>query len=949
MRRFILTIFFYSYICCNLVLNAAPDSRIIFNQGIEAFKSGNYSSAELLFRKTIENDDEYRDKAWFYLSRTIYQQAKYRAAIFEFNSFLTKCRTENLRIESRFWIGESYYNLNEYLKAIEEYNRFLEKTDDKVLMITAYDRIATIYYRQNRYEEAIIEWDKAIRSSEDKQQNALIILKIGNALFKNKQFDAALERLNPLLTAKIESNEKAETRLLVGRIYQIQNDHKKAILMFNAIPRELAGVYPFHDMYYFRALSYIAQEKEALAKSDLEIFYMIGKKSDYYPEGMYEFGRILINSSRPESGIEMLIKVWENLEKPDLAVKSGLVLADYYLEKEPVQSVRFLEKFTDAGEDELKKKVLITLSKAYIKIGKYDKAELLLSKFTESYPFDESMDEILFLQARINLEMGEIDKASEILEKIKNEHPFSVFLNDSEYFMALVNYKKEKYQEAITCLKDYLGKKNINYVFEAHLLLYELFLKLNDLKNAEKEVIILVNRYPEYSGMDRIIFSYAIQVYEKNQGSADRYFSMLQSMYPESPYAIQINYIYGSSNFDKKNYSRAITYYEKFLNSGVEENRGNAFYNIIYSYYMLKQYEKVIEILKNAKIPPMDESQWKEIPLINARSCYKLGKYEDVYSILKWEDIRILNDEDSLMVIDCTIRTGDVTTAIKMIELIKDRTRIYIDSMLLLGDYYRGIKDNNSAQKIYSQILMTGDNEELKEKARLELAVIHTENGAYGISLELLEKITMKTLIKDRDALIIINNFSSGKEKEGAEITESRFKNISGSRFEEKVYLFNILYNYEQKNEKNFLKYASFLMKYSDDVLYVNYLSARFYFEKGNYNKALNFYSKLIDNQSIYASEAGYYTGRIMLLLGKNKSNALKYFQDVREKSKEKNEFYYKSVIELAIINYELKNNDFASEILEEIITENKNMKYRIEAENLLEYYRQKNVDQMQQ
>lgn len=39
------------------------ESRNIFNQGVEAFKAGNYASAELLFRKTEENNDDYRDRS----------------------------------------------------------------------------------------------------------------------------------------------------------------------------------------------------------------------------------------------------------------------------------------------------------------------------------------------------------------------------------------------------------------------------------------------------------------------------------------------------------------------------------------------------------------------------------------------------------------------------------------------------------------------------------------------------------------------------------------------------------------------------------------------------------------------------------------------------------------------------------------------------------------------
>jgi len=160
MKKFI---FSTAILFSSLILFAAVDSKVIFNQGLEAFKSGNYSSAELLFRKTLENDDDFRDQAWFYLARTILQQGKYKAAIFEFNSFLTKCRSENLRIESRFWMGEAYFLLKDSLKAIEEYNRFLEKSDNISMVMAAHDRIANIYITDKRYEEAVIEWEKSLK------------------------------------------------------------------------------------------------------------------------------------------------------------------------------------------------------------------------------------------------------------------------------------------------------------------------------------------------------------------------------------------------------------------------------------------------------------------------------------------------------------------------------------------------------------------------------------------------------------------------------------------------------------------------------------------------------------------------------------------------------------------------------------------------------------------
>jgi tetratricopeptide (TPR) repeat protein len=400
-------------------LQAVFESKVIFNQGLEAFKSSNYSSAELLFRKTLENNDDYRDKAWFYLARTVFQQGKYKSAIFEFNSFLTKCRTENLRIESRFWMAESYYYLNDSLKAIEEYNRFLEKSDDTALIMTAHDRIATIYFNQQRYEEAVIEWEQSIKNSTDMDQNAQIVIKIGRALFKNGNYEKSLDRLLPLLSARINSRNKAEIRLLVGRLYQLQEEHKKAMIALNAIPKELTESYPFYDVYYFRALSYISLDRISSARSELELFQIIGKKSEFYTAGMFELGSIILAGSKPDSGIEILHEIWESSGDSNLAVRSAILIAEYYIDNDPDKAINYIEKYMTSPDDEQNKRILLMLVRAYIKTDRYDKAETTIGIFSDKYPYDENIDEINFSKGIVLLQRGELDTSLEIFNKIK--------------------------------------------------------------------------------------------------------------------------------------------------------------------------------------------------------------------------------------------------------------------------------------------------------------------------------------------------------------------------------------------------------------------------------------------------------------------------------------------------------------------------------------------------
>ena len=83
------------------------------------------------------------------------------------------------------------------------------------------------------------------------------------------------------------------------------------------------------------------------------------------------------------------------------------------------------------------------------------------------------------------------------------------------------------------------------------MLLTEIYLSNNDLKFAEKEINILINKYAGFSNVDRVIYSLALKIYEKNPLSAQNYFNILQNKYPDSIYSVKSNIIYGNLNFEK--------------------------------------------------------------------------------------------------------------------------------------------------------------------------------------------------------------------------------------------------------------------------------------------------------------------------------------------------------------------------------------------------------------
>ena len=480
--------------------------------------------------------------------------------------------------------------------------------------------------------------------------------------------------------------------------------------------------------------------------------------------------------------------------------------------------------------------------------------------------------------------------------------------------------------------------KDINYRFEAHRLLTELYLSTEDSKNAEKEINQLINLFPNYSGVDKLLYNFSIYLNEKKDKSTFKYFNILQLRYPDSNYALMLNVIYGNKYFEAKNYNKAISYYEKFLNSNIEESRGIAYFNILKSYFYLQQYEKVISLIKNVRIPPLDENQWRELPLLHARACYKISRYDEVYNILKWEEIKTFNDEDAKMLIESTIKTGDVEAAANFIDRIKERNQFHGEQLLILGSYYQTKKNYIKAEEVYSTLLLSETSENIKEKARIELAIIKMENDDFDLSINYLNQVEMNENIPERDSLIIINHFNIGKDKIASDITDSRIKYLLKNRFTEKVLLLNLEYSLKNKNINSFLRYSTYLKPFKENENYLDYLTGFLFYNTGDYKRSFNYFYKLSLKESEYKMESNYYLGRLSLLNNKNKINALKYFLKAIETESE-NDYYYKSKIEAAIIYYEMKNIENSLNFLNNIIKSGASSKYKNEAENLLEYF----------
>ena len=616
----------------------------------------------------------------------LFNKKKYDSALFEFKSFLNKCKTDTLAIESRYWMGECYYYTADFPDAIEEFRRFIQRSKDSALCPAAHDRIGSIYLSQKRYDEAVLEWESAIKGSEDAKQNAMRQYWIGDAQFRNGQYDEALEKFTLIATSQADPVVTALTTIAIGRISQEKGEHQKALQQFNSVQAYVLSADQQRDLQYYRAVSSNGIGNHAQARVLFDAYLAGGKASPQYYNALLESGIIMLGDAVPDEGLKRLETVRTESNDPELKSRASLTLGQFYVDRNPEKAVPFLEESLKTVRIEERNKLLIVLGKTYFSIKKYDKAAEVYNLYLKENPLESNRDEIQFMRGRVYLEMGEIDRAVDIFQAIRKDNPFSKFNMESDYYLALVRNKKGDSSGAIALLKEYLKQKSPENGYDANLILLKIYISRDDLAGAGAVVDVLTRNYLNKKDLDGPLFDYATFLMKKGM-DARKYINLILNRFPASEKAADLSYLLGNDNYGRGNFGYALEYYNKYLASPYTKSRGDALYKKCLTLFSLKRYDDVTALFPGQEQPAVSEAQWREMVLVIARAYYRQKKIKEVYTTLDLKKMQGYPKEDILMYIRCALEVGDYHSAMEANELLEKDKPSYAESLYAIGEY----------------------------------------------------------------------------------------------------------------------------------------------------------------------------------------------------------------------------------------------------------------------
>lgn len=843
-------------------LTADEAQQMQFNKGYAYFQQGNLDKASPLFHGLMMNEGKYKDSAKYYYAHIQYVKERYNEALSSFRQ---------LR------------NHKDYAKVVPAY-------------------IMQINYLNGDYQSVIEEGPTYIAQADKKRKSEMAQI-VADAYFQQKNYDKALEYYD-LYKRNLTRGISREAYYQMGVSKMMKGDYAGAVgdLQKVAGDKDILAQYAS----YYLGSSYAKLDEPKYARNAFYTAYAAKFDADLSEEALFNYAKLSLipgadpfneavglldnfiaehpNSERKAEAQEMSIYLLLNAKENDEALNR---LESMKKKSSELQAV-YNDLLYSTGVDNYQK-------------GNYDKAQVYFSKVMNSRQSATNKAEACFWMGESAYQMGDYSAAGRYLTQFKGMNAASSLPEYAlaDYDLGYIYYQKPDYDAAEECFRRFIQAADDTQKD----LKSDAYIRLGDCFYMERSYTNAINYYDLATRIGKRNADYAL--YQQGlcygaKGDVNQKINMLNDLvqtYPSTPYYEQALFEIGNTHLVHGDKRAAIASFNRLIKDRPRSTyTRQAMMKVGMIYYNNNQYDQALTNLKNlvATYPNTDESR-EAMSII--RSIYmEQNKLDDYFGYANANGGQVkVTQQDSLAFANAEnfYLDGRYQQAQTALQYYFDNFR---NGAYSLKAHYYALE---CAEKIGTEeqvithlnyILAQPDND-YTDDALLKMARIEYEKGNYdkaGQHYERLSRITEEPL-KRLEALegSMKSNFFMGNYDKAIEMGES-------------------------------LRQSRDLT--DEQVNQINHIVGKSYFEKGNYNAAIEKLDKSARNdKSVYGAESAYYSALASIKL-KNYDEAENKVFDIADNFSKYDYWVAKSFIALADV-YVAKENYFqAKETLRSVI-----------------------------
>ena len=580
----------------------------------------------------IKNNEEYAHLVKPYYVQMYYNQKNYDLAISEGNDILNNGKTTAYDTEIHKIVGESYFMKGDYQSAYPHLKLFLDKeqtpsesdlyemgfvsaqlkknaeavgyynqliNSNSPLAQNAYYQLGNAYLETGKKQEALSAYRNSSQMNYDPkiqqlalEQYAKLSYEIGNP------FESASKVIQKYIDKYPSGAKTQEMRSLLVKSYLYSGDYKATLEALGKIDQKTNETKKIEQ-----EVSYLLGSEE-FNKGNFDVAETYFKRSlqsnlnkEFYKKAQYWLGQTYYQKGDYKSAITTYTKLENETaegfpEREQLDYDLGYA---YFKSKDFASAQEYFKEYLRFPKQEFKADAELRLADTYY-------ANNQLNEALEIYNKAENASDYTLYQKSLALGFkgDTVAKISE-LKTLISKYPNSEYVDDANYEIGTAYAQNDDFDNSNSYFERVIkSSPDKDLIANSQIYRAQNYIDQNQTDKAIAEFQLLANQYKNTAYADKIVAASKPAFVKKGDVAAYEQFAKGLNVKVDSSEINEINFNLAQESFSKKDYAKAVSYYEKYLDQSPSgDNLFKSQYELGESYYQLKQIDKAMLPLQN--------------------------------------------------------------------------------------------------------------------------------------------------------------------------------------------------------------------------------------------------------------------------------------------------------------------------------------------------------------
>lgn len=580
----------------------------------------------------IKNNEEYAHLVKPYYVQMYYNQKNYDLAISEGNELLNNGKSTSYDTEIHKIVGESYFMKGDYQSAYPHLKLFLDK--EQTPSESDLYEMGFVSAQLKRNDEAVGYYNQLINSNSPLAQNAYY--QLGNAYLETGKKQEALSAYRN--SSQMNYDPKVQQLALeqyAKLSYELGNpfeNSSKVIQRYidkypsGAKTQEMKSLLVKSYLYSgdykatLDALGKLDQKTNETKKIEQEVSYLLGSEEfnkgnfdvaekyfkqslqfnlnkEFYKKAQYWLGQTYYQKGDYKSAISTYTKLENETadgfpEREQLDYDLGYA---YFKAKDFASAQEYFKEYLRFPKQEFKADAELRLADTYY-------ANNQLNEALEIYNKTENASDYTLYQKSLALGFkgDTVAKITE-LKTLISKYPNSEYVDDANYEIGTAYAQNDDFNNSNSYFDKVIkSSPDKDLVANSQIYRAQNYIDQDQTDKAIAEFQLLANQYKNTAFAEKIVLASKPAFVKKGDVAGYEQFAKTLNVKVDTSEINEINFNLAQESFAKKDYTKAVSYYEKYLEQSPSgDNLFKSQYELGESYYQLKQIDKAMLPLQN--------------------------------------------------------------------------------------------------------------------------------------------------------------------------------------------------------------------------------------------------------------------------------------------------------------------------------------------------------------